>query len=79
MEWDVRASSGGATIRIVVDDRESRIASVGALLAQMEGVTVTVKILQTGDYFIEEKAVLERKRVPDFLESLFQGRLFPQA
>ncbi len=79
MGWDVRGGSGGATILIVVDDRESRIARVGGLLAQMEGVTVTVKILQTGDYFIEEKAVLERKRVPDFLESLFQGRLFPQA
>ncbi|MCX6547814.1 MAG: helix-hairpin-helix domain-containing protein [Acidobacteria bacterium] len=79
MGWDVRGGSGGATIRIVVDDRESRIAIVGALLAQMEGVTVTVKRLQTGDYFIEEKAVLERKRVPDFLESLFQGRLFAQA
>jgi ERCC4-type nuclease len=45
----------------------------------MEGVTVTVKRLRTGDYLIEGKALLERKRVPDFLESLRQGRLFSQA
>ena len=28
---------------------------------------------------IEGRAVLERKRVPDFLWSLFEGRLFTQA
>jgi ERCC4-type nuclease len=45
----------------------------------MEGVPVAVKRLRTGDYLIEGKAVLERKRVHDFLESLRQGRLFSQA
>ncbi len=45
----------------------------------MEGVSVTRKRLRTGDYLIEGKAVLERKRVPDFLASLFGGRLFAQA
>ncbi len=45
----------------------------------MEGVSVLVRRLRTGDYLIEGKAVLERKRVPDFLESLRQGRLFSQA
>ncbi len=45
----------------------------------MEGVFVGVKRLRTGDYLIEGKAVLERKRVPDFLDSMFVGRLFTQA
>src|ERR1039458_4971178 len=45
----------------------------------MDGVFVGVKRLRIGDYLIEEKAVLERKRVLDFLESLFGGRLFTQA
>lgn len=66
-------------LRIRVDDREARGSGVAALLREVEGVAVDVKWLRTGDYLIEGKAVLERKRVPDFLESLRQGRLFSQA
>lgn len=66
-------------IRIWVDDREARGSGIATRLAQMQGVSITVKRLRTGDYLIEGKAVLERKRVPDFLESLRQGRLFSQA
>lgn len=40
---------------------------------------MVVKRLRTGDYLIEGKVVLERKRVRDFLESLKEGRLFAQA
>jgi ERCC4-type nuclease len=69
----------GEPIRIWVDDREARGSLVAARLAGIEGVSVTAKRLRTGDYLIEGKAVLERKRVPDFLESLRQGRLFSQA
>jgi DNA excision repair protein ERCC-4 len=75
----VSGGSGGQPIRIWVDDREARGASIAARLAAMEGVSVVVKRLRTGDYLIEGKAVLERKRVRDFLESLRQGRLFSQA
>jgi ERCC4-type nuclease len=50
-----------------------------ARLAELEGVVIAVKRLRTGDVLIEGKAVLERKRVADFLESLFDGRLFAQA
>jgi ERCC4-type nuclease len=70
---------GGQPIRIQVDDREARGSSIASRLAEVEGVSVAVKRLRTGDYLIEGKAVLERKRVPDFLESLFDGRLFAQA
>ncbi len=73
------AGSAGQAIRIWVDDREARGSVLVARLAEMAGVSVAVKRLRTGDYLIEEKAVLERKRVPDFLESLRQGRLFAQA
>ena len=73
------ASSNGQAIHIWVDDREARGSGLVARLAEMEGVSVTVKRLRTGDYLIEGKAVLERKRVPDFLGSLFEGRLFAQA
>lgn len=66
-------------VRIWVDDREARGAPVASMLQAMEGVWVGVKRLSTGDYLIEGKALLERKRVPDFLESLKTGRLFAQA
>lgn len=71
--------SGRQAIQIWVDDREARGSGVAARLAEAEGVTVAVRRLRTGDYLIEGKAALERKRVPDFLESLRQGRLFSQA
>jgi ERCC4-type nuclease len=61
-----------------VDDREARGCGVSLLLTG-KGATVSVRRLRVGDYVIEGKAVLERKRVPDFLSSLFEGRLFGQA
>lgn len=69
----------GEAIRIWVDDRESRSSGLVEKLMKMESVSVGVKRLQTGDYLIEGKVVLERKRVRDFLESLKAGRLFAQA
>jgi len=75
----MHGGSNGQPIRIWVDDREARGSELASQLAEMEGVSVTVKRLRTGDYLIEGKAVLERKRVRDFLESLRRGRLFSQA
>lgn len=71
--------SDGPLIRIWVDDREARGSGIAARLAEMADVSIVVKRLRVGDYLIEGKALLERKRVPDFLESLFDGRLFAQA
>ena len=71
--------SGGGPIRIWVDDREARSSGVVARLSATTGVVLGVKRLRTGDYLVEERAVIERKRVPDFLESLRAGRLFAQA
>lgn len=75
----MNAGSGNLHVSIWVDDREARMCGVATRLAEMQGVTVGAKRIQTGDYLIEEKAVLERKRVPDFLKSLAEGRLFRQA
>lgn len=66
-------------IQIQVDDREARGSVIARRLMEMKDVSLTVKRLKFGDYVIEAKAVLERKRVPDFLESLFDSRLFAQA
>lgn len=35
--------------------------------------------LNTGDYLLEDKIIIERKTLPDFLTSLKSGRLFNQA
>ena len=35
--------------------------------------------LKTGDYLLENKIIIERKTIPDFLNSLKSGRLFNQA
>lgn len=69
----------GEAIRIWVDDRESRSSGIAEKLQKMETLSVVVKRLRTGDYLIEGKAILERKRVRDFLASLKEGRLFAQA
>jgi ERCC4-type nuclease len=79
LERIMAMDSLGPRIRIWVDDREARGSGVADRLAGMDGVVVAGKRLRTGDHLIEGKAVLERKRVPDFLESLLDGRLFAQA
>jgi ERCC4-type nuclease len=69
----------GEAIRIWVDDRERRSSGVSEMLTGSDAVSVVVKRLRTGDYLIEGKAILERKRVRDFLASLKEGCLFAQA
>jgi len=68
----------GAPLHVFVDDREVR-SRVAALLEDMEDIQVTRKWLKTGDYLIEGRVIVERKRIPDFLSSLCDGRLFRQA
>ncbi|MDP2876984.1 MAG: ERCC4 domain-containing protein [Holophaga sp.] len=65
-------------MRIFVDDRESR-SRVLEYLEATEGTQVIRKRLKTGDYLIEDRVIAERKRIPDFLTSLCDGRLFNQA
>jgi ERCC4-type nuclease len=73
MDWD----TAGQPVHIVADDREAA-SPVIANLRGMEGVEVEVQRLKLGDYAISDW-LFERKALPDFAESIKDGRLFSQA
>lgn len=66
-------------LTIIVDDREARASRVADLLDENPEAQVIRKRLRTGDYLVEGRILVERKRIPDFLGSLCDGRLFRQA
>ena len=71
----------GATaqpIRIVVDHREAA-SGVAEWLQQVPGVELAWRHLATGDYVVDGRLVVERKTLPDFAQSIIDGRLFKQA
>ncbi|MEM0014057.1 MAG: ERCC4 domain-containing protein [Zestosphaera sp.] len=59
-----------------VDERE-RSSDVPVHLSGM-GVTVVFKVLEVGDYAIDEEIIIERKRVNDLVKSVYEGRFFNQ-
>ncbi len=61
---------------ILVDDRERRGGVCEALAAL--GVPHEVAHLEVGDYIVNDEIYIERKSVPDFLESMQDLRLFDQ-
>jgi len=64
-------------VRVIADDRE-KPSGVPDVLVSME-VKVEYHMLTVGDYVISRECAIERKDSRDFLNSLFQGRLFDQA
>lgn len=62
-----------------VDDREARSSRVADFLEANTSAQVTRKRLRVGDYLVQGGILVERKRIPDFLGSLCDGRLFRQA
>jgi len=73
------AGGEGETVEIVVDQRELD-ASIARDLSTREGVETRLETLAVGDYVLSDRVVVERKAVPDFLETLTGGdrRLFEQ-
>lgn len=69
--------TAGQPVQIIADDRE-RASPVVATLREMDGVAVEVQRLKLGDYAINGW-LFERKALPDFAESIKDGRLFSQA
>lgn len=65
----------GATV--TVDDRELNSAVVARLKAL--GANIRIARLETGDFQIGERILVERKTVRDFVDSLVDGRLLEQA
>jgi ERCC4-type nuclease len=68
---------GEGPIKVVVDDRE--VASgIPALLAARGDVSLSVERLSLGDYCVDGRLLVERKRLPDLAQSITDGRLFTQ-
>lgn len=65
-------------VRILVDHREGRGGVVEALL-RMKGIDVSFGTLGVGDYSIDSRILVERKTLPDLVQSILDGRLFKQA
>ncbi|TGZ82340.1 DNA repair protein [Ascodesmis nigricans] len=64
--------------KVVVDAREFRSASALPSLLHARNITVIPCTLTVGDYIITPDICIERKTIPDLIESLRSGRLYSQ-
>ncbi|MBP7864764.1 MAG: nuclease [Acidobacteria bacterium] len=69
---------GHRPVSIFVDHREGRGGVLQALL-RMGNIDVSFGTLGTGDYRIDNRFLVERKTLPDLVQSILDGRLFRQA
>jgi len=63
-------------VKVYVDERE-RNSGIPEILKSF-GLTIIYKMLDVGDYIINDSLVIERKRVDDLIHSVFDGRFFDQ-
>jgi len=66
-------------LSLKVDHREKTSGILEALSAYEDQFHVETLQLKTGDYLLNNQILIERKRLPDFIESIKTGRLFQQA
>jgi len=64
-------------IHIIADDRECKSEVIESLM-KIEGVEVSIRRLAIGDYQIDNRLIVERKTLKDFVVSIIDGRLFKQ-
>ncbi|TRN00095.1 multidrug MFS transporter, partial [Sulfolobus sp. E1] len=63
-------------IRIYVDDRE-KASGIPELLKEL-GLIVIFSQLEVADYVVADGVAIERKSVPDLINSIFDKRFFDQ-
>lgn len=63
-------------IKIFADYREKGSSTIKTLLDA--NVDLKLEMLQTADYVVSDRVAIELKKVPDFVDSLIDGRLLPQ-
>ncbi len=63
-------------VKVYVDERE-KSSGIPEILSSL-GLTVIYKMLEVGDYVINDSIIIERKRVDDLVRSVFDGRFFEQ-
>ncbi|MHA2090658.1 MAG: ERCC4 domain-containing protein [Candidatus Kariarchaeaceae archaeon] len=62
-------------MKIIVDHREPNM--IVEILSKL-GVIIETQQLPFGDYILSDQVIIERKRGRDFVQSLYDGRLFNQ-
>ncbi len=62
---------------IIADDRECKSEVIVSLM-QIEDIELSVQRLSMGDYQIDNRLIVERKTLKDFIISIIDGRLFKQ-
>jgi ERCC4-type nuclease len=65
-------------IRIFVDYRE-RNKQLIDILRNNKTISLETRKLEAGDFLIEDRLLIERKTLKDFIESIKDGRIFRQA
>jgi len=63
---------------VIIADHREKSSGVLKQLLNDEKISLRLEQLQTGDYLLSERVVIEFKRVPDFVDSIIDGRLFSQ-
>lgn len=66
-------------VDLKIDFREQRSGIVEEIGRLKDNITFVMVTLPTGDYLIEDKIIVERKTLSDFLISIKNGRIFQQA
>jgi Fanconi anemia group M protein len=74
---DIKTHPLTQPVTIYVDDREP--GEMVDMLRSVRNLTVEVATLETGDYVVEGKLIIERKTIADFVTSVSGKRLFLQA
>ncbi|MGC8817111.1 MAG: ERCC4 domain-containing protein [Candidatus Hadarchaeum sp.] len=67
----------GERLKIIADHREEASGVINELRAQ--GVELEIRQLKVGDFILSDRVGVERKSVSDFLQSIVDKRLMPQA
>ncbi len=62
---------------VIIADHREKAGRVLRVLAE-RGATIKLEQLPTGDYALSDRVIVEYKSVPDFVESIIDGRLLSQ-
>ncbi|NEW84590.1 MAG: hypothetical protein GZ094_19790 [Mariniphaga sp.] len=66
-------------VNLKIDFRELRSGVVEEIGKRADKISFELVTLPVGDYLIEDKLIIERKTLSDFLVSIKNGRIFQQA
>ena len=66
-------------VNLKIDFREQRSGVVEEIGKRADNIPFELVTLPVGDYLIEDKIIIERKTLSDFLISIKNGRIFQQA